>query len=68
MKRMIVLLVLCVAGFVAGCGMVDSYQDRERRIFNIIDYNARMMVDDNDTIWLADRPSYLSYWHLREAD
>jgi hypothetical protein len=68
MKRLIALLLLCIGAFVAGCGMVDTYQQRETRICNIIDYDMRMAVDDSDMIWLVDRPSYLSYWHLREAN
>ena len=68
MKRMLVLLVLCVGFFVSGCGMVDTYAQRERRYRNILDYNSRQAVDDWDYFWLADRPSYLTYWYLRDAE
>ena len=68
MKRLCLLLVLCVAVFAIGCGVVDTYAERERRYDHMIDHAAREMVDDWDLFWLADRPLYLSYWHLREAD
>ena len=68
MKQLAILLVLCVVFVVIGCGMVDTPAERERRYKNIGDYQARMGVDDWDHFWLVDRPSYLSYWHLREAD
>ncbi|KPK84440.1 MAG: hypothetical protein AMJ81_05545 [Phycisphaerae bacterium SM23_33] len=63
-----VLLILLAAAFLAGCGMVDSYGEREQRYKNITDMQLRMAVDDWDYFWLAERPSYLSYWYLREAD
>ncbi len=47
---------------------VKSYSQRERRYRNMGNLHARMLVDDFDTFWLADRPTYLSYWYVREAD
>jgi len=68
MRHCLLLVLLCVALLAAGCGMVDTYEQRERRISNMSGYHARMFVDDSDVLWHADRVSYLSYWHLRETD
>jgi uncharacterized protein YceK len=68
MKRLVVLLVLLAAACLAGCGLVDTYEQRKRRYRTITKYHARMIVDDWDYFWLAERPSYLTYWHLRGAD
>jgi uncharacterized protein YceK len=64
MKRFLVLAVL-LASVMSGCGLVSSYQDRERRYAAITNYNLREIVDDWDYFWLYDRPSYLTYWNLR---
>jgi hypothetical protein len=68
MKRLLVLLILLAAMFLAGCGLVHTYGERERRYGNIADMQLRMAVDDWDYFWLAERPSYLTYWYVREAD
>lgn len=67
MKQLILLLL--IAAFIAGCsGLMDTPAERDRRIRNIVAYDSHRIVDDLDHFWLADRPSYLSYWSLREAD
>jgi len=68
MKQLVLVIALCVAAFIMGCGMVDTYPERVRRMSNSSEYHARMIVDDSDVFWMADRPTYLSYWHLRDAD
>ncbi len=79
MKRFFLLVVLFVMVVSVGCreravpfgfgdGQVDTHAQRARRYANITEYEARGLVDDIDTFWLADRPTYMSYWHLREAD
>jgi len=78
MKSFFLLVVLCAAVLLLGCqeksmyefgdGMVDTHAQRQNRYGNITVYHARMFADDFDTLWLADRPSYQSYWHLRDAD
>ena len=67
MKRLLMLLVVW-ALTVGGCGMVDTYRQRENRYLNITGFQARQAVDDWDYFWLYDRPSRLTEWHLREAD
>jgi hypothetical protein len=64
MKRFLVAFLLLV-GVLSGCGLVSTYQEREQRYRAITNYNLREAVDDWDFFWLADRPSYLTYWNLR---
>ena len=70
MKRLLVLLALLVATFMSGCaaGMVDAGSQRKRRYHNITALEARQINDDWDSFWLMDKPSRMTYWHLREAD
>jgi hypothetical protein len=68
MKQALVLLLVCLAMLLVACGQVDTYDQRMRRWRNEADWSLRGAVDDFDLLWLADRPTYLSYWHLREAD
>ena len=68
MKRLLILLALLVATVMSGCGpgMVHSAAERKRRHRNIATLEARQINDDWDTFWMVDRPSRLTYWHLRE--
>ena len=79
MKRFVLLLVVCAMVFLVGCreravpygfgyGQVDTHDQRARRYDNIAELQLKGLVDDFDTFWLADRPTYLSYWHPREGD
>ena len=68
MKQLLVLSIICSGLLLAGCGVVDTPGDHYRRCRNITDLNARMGVDDHYTIWMYDRPSYLSYWYVRAPD
>ncbi len=68
MKRMLLLALLALGFFVTGCGVVDTYAQRERRYCYITEYNLREAVDDWDYFWLADRPSYMTYWYLRDTE
>ncbi len=65
MKRLLVLLVVLAGACLAGCGLVDSQQERKRRYKTIVQLQSRMIVDDWDYFWLADKPSYLSPWQVR---
>lgn len=68
MKRLLVTVVLLALALVVGCdGLVDTYPQRSTRIKNIYDMQLRMAVDDSDMIWLLDRESYLTEWHVRDA-
>ena len=70
MKRLLILLALVLAMFLSGCGpgMVDSAPQRKRRIRNIVALEFRQLNDDWDSFWMLDKPSRMTYWHLREAD
>jgi hypothetical protein len=49
-----------------GCPtLVDTPEERNRRLALITDINFKEAVDDWDFIWLYDRPSYLTYWNPR---
>ncbi len=68
MRRLLVLTVLLLGMVLGGCGLVHSRADRERRYKEAIQFQARMIVDDWDNFWLAERPSYLTEWHLRQVN
>lgn len=68
MRKLAILLVLCFGAIVTGCGMVDSYGDRERRCHHVCNYMGRQLVDDWDYFWLCDRPPYLTYWYFRDFE
>jgi len=68
MKRLAVLVVLLVAACLAGCGLVHTHEERKRRYKSITKLNARMIMDDWDYFWLAERPSYLTYWNARGTE
>ena len=66
MRKLLALVILLAGTFLAGCGLVNAtYAERERRYRHITHYQARMIVDDFDYFWLAERPSYLTYWYFR---
>ncbi len=67
MRTLLVLLVLLAGFCLAGCGLVDTYAEREHRYNTIIELNARQMVDDWDYFWFAERPSSLTYWYLQST-
>lgn len=49
-----------------GCpGLVDTPQERNRRLALVTDVQCHEIVDDWDFIWLYDRASYLTYWNPR---
>jgi len=66
MKRLLILLVVCLANLLAGCsGVVDTYAERKLRYKHTNDFQTRMIVDDWDYVWLYDRSSNMTYWHPR---
>ncbi len=66
MKRLLLLVVVCIAIFIGGCGLVDNVSERERRYAKITDIHARQMIDDWDFFWFADQPLHLTKWHLAD--
>ena len=65
MKKCLMVLVLCLSGFLAGCTLVDTADERNRRIAQSWNLQERMMIDDIDAYLLLDRNSYLTPWYTR---
>ena len=67
MIRMMITAVLLV-GVTSLLGCQTLTRDREQQITKysrISDLNRRMLNEDLDRIFLLDRPSSLSRWHVR---
>ncbi len=76
MKRLICLMILIVAAMTIGCeserrlspsggrGLTDTQHERHRRAFHIVDLQNRMLQDDWDMVWLFDRSTRLTEWHV----
>jgi hypothetical protein len=65
MKTMMILLLVLFAGsFLIGCngGMVDTTDERDRRVAAIMDDWSRQMTDDSDEFWLIDQNPRLMQW------
>ena len=65
MMKCLMTLVLCLGSILAGCTLVESADERNRRIAQSIDLNMRMAVADFDAILLLDRNSRLSPWYTK---
>lgn len=65
MKKLLLMLVLCVILITSGCSMTDTAGERNRRILQISDLQSKMLVDDVDYFLLIDRSSRLTRWHAR---
>ena len=63
MKKLFVLLVLCVGSLMVGCGVLDDAPARARRHAQITEWNLKQAADDCDYFWLYDRSSQLTQWH-----
>jgi hypothetical protein len=78
MKKLVLLMVVFVAvsALAAGCddetalslsdgnGMVDTKQQRRRRVAMIMDMNDRMIQDDIEETWFFDANSKLMPWEV----
>jgi len=63
MKKVFVLLALCLVTLTAGCTVTETGMERNRRILHVWDIQSKMMVEDIDYFLLIDRTSNLSEWH-----
>lgn len=61
----LVLIAVCASVLLAGCGTVDSQEDRALRDKMNRDIALRQFVDDWDYFWLADRNIRMTQWHPR---
>ena len=70
MRKLCILMALCVVFglFLAGCGTVDSFSERNRRYAQITGVQMRQAVDDWDTFWLMDHSTRLSQWDTRVGE
>lgn len=80
MKKLLIMAVLLTGAFAIGCkeeaalsvsggrGVAYTQEERIRRIEMIADIQERMIQDDWDMIWLMDRSSALSEWHVYASE
>ncbi len=65
MKKLCMLLVLCLAGLMmSSCTPTETWRQHNQRYCDITRMNNRMLVEDWDYIWLYDRSSMLTNWHM----
>jgi len=65
MRNALTVVVLVLICLVAGCTLSETAEQRNRRISQSMELQARMMVYDIDAILLLDRSSRLTPWHVR---
>ncbi len=63
MKKLFLLLALCLMTLAAGCTLTESAGERNRRLLLIGDLQSKMLVEDIDYFLLLDRTSNLTAWH-----
>ena len=62
-KRVLLLVLLvCLIVPVAGCGVGTTQEENQRAFNRVVDYDARMMVDDLNIFLQIDRPIRNSRW------
>jgi hypothetical protein len=60
-KRMLVLVLIVVLSVqVFGCGVGSTPAENRRTAARVIDYDARMLVDDTALLIQLDRPRHAS--------
>ena len=66
MKKLCILMVLLLAvTLFAGCTLVDSADQRSRRMIQTVDIQNRQIIADWDYVWLSERNSNMTPWHPR---
>lgn len=66
MKKVLTIVVICLGMMMAGCStLVNSPDERNRRISQIWDVETRMLVDDWDAFWLVDHNTRTTRYHSR---
>ena len=63
MMKCLMTLVLCLGSILAGCTLVETSDERGRRIAHLTDLQMRMAVYDFDAILLLDKNSTLTQWY-----
>jgi transcription termination factor Rho len=62
-RALIAAILFFLVTFFAGCTMVETADQRNRRVSHVLDMDTRMMVQDLDTILLLDHNTRLTRWH-----
>ncbi|RPI62219.1 MAG: hypothetical protein EHM48_04435 [Planctomycetaceae bacterium] len=64
MKSLLMIAVLAMGTLLAGCDtLIESSQERSRRINLQNNLQMKMIVEDWDYLWLQERNSRLTQWH-----
>jgi len=63
MRKLCIALIVFTACVFSGCGVIDSFQDRQHRFAHGADLQMRMAVDDVDSFLLMERSSNLTPYH-----
>ena len=56
------VLGLVLASTIFGCGVGTTQAENNRTIRRVVDYDARMMVDDLGVLTQTNRPARTSRW------
>ena len=57
-------LSMPLIAMMAGCTMVEDPQEHYRRLARNMDLESRQMVEDLDTLIMADEPSQLTPYYM----
>lgn len=62
-KRVLLLVLLvCLIAPVVGCGVGSTPEENQRAFNRVVDYDARMLVDDVHLFLQVNRPLRNSRW------
>lgn len=64
MKKLALVLLICAAFCLSGCGLLQTAEERDRRLAQGLNLQMRALVDDADYILLFERPNYCSEYHI----
>jgi len=64
MKKLLVVLFICVAITFSGCGLVQTAEERNRRLTLGANLQMRSIIDDFDSLILWEQPCQMSQYHI----
>ena len=64
MKKLVLVLLICAAFCLSGCGLVHTAHERDMRLAHGADRQVRAAVDDFDYILLVERASWCTEFHI----
>ena len=67
MRRVLMaIVVLCVGVCLTGCQTMTRTKEQQiRKYSRMSEINRRLFVEDVDAIFLMDKSTQLSHWHMR---